>query len=232
MVSLSELINYWLPLVFKLIKICLYFSAMIWFIKKAHKKEDSAKFEILISLFFMFMGIGSLLEVITQNYYPEFYSGVVYLLWPAISAEALVYFFGFVAIGLLTLGTEINVKLKTHGILSIIPFALAVATLYFGILITEYIYLSALIIVIIPILYFYIAFKAPKGLKEKSFCVAIGYFLVFFGEAANYSIMMRVEPLKSFFTNVEVLFGYKIAFIQPLIIIIGLFFLFYGYKTK
>ena len=123
--SLDLVINYWLPLLLKIIKICFYGFGQILFIYKARKKEDSIKFEVLVSFFFLFMNIGSIIEVITQNFYPEFYNGTVYLFWPALSAEALVYFSGFIAIGILTLGTELNAKIKTHGVLSIIPFLLS-----------------------------------------------------------------------------------------------------------
>ncbi|MHA1270338.1 MAG: hypothetical protein ACTSPY_11165 [Candidatus Helarchaeota archaeon] len=232
MTDLNLIINYWLPTILKLIKIGLYFYGQILFLYKAKKKEDSCRFELLVSFFFMCMNIGSILEVVTQNFYPEFYNGDVYLFWPALSAEALVYFSGFVGIGLLTLGTELNVNLKTHGLLSVIPFLLASATLYYGIVITEFVYYLALVIVIIPILYFYIAFKAPEGLRGKSFCVAIGYFLIFLGEAANYSIIKRVPPFSTSTAYLESLFGYSIAFFPPLTIIIGLILLFYGYRIK
>lgn len=225
-------INYWLPLLLKIIKICFYGFGQILFIYKARKKEESIKFEVLVSFFFLFMNIGSILEVVTQNFYPEFYNGTVYLFWPALSAEALVYFFGFIAIGILTLGTELNSKIKTHGILSIIPFLLAAATLYFGIQVTNYIYFLALVVIIVPLLYFYIAIKVSKGFRKKSYCVAVGYLLIFLGEATNYSILTRVEPFKTWVIAIESSFGYQIAFLQPMVIIIGLLLLFYGYKTS
>jgi len=232
MITVNDLINIWLPLGLKIIKIGLYLYGQLLFLKKAKQEEESRRFNILVSFFFMFMNIGSILEVVTQNFFPEFYSGDIYLFWPAISAEALVYFSGFIAIGILTLATELNVKLFTRGLLSLIPFGLAAATLYYGILITDLIYFLALVIVIIPILYFYIAFKAPAGIRKKSFCVALGYFLVFMGEAINYSIITRVELFKTYTAVLESMIGYQIKFMPPAVIIIGLILLFYGYRTK
>ncbi|MBD3227333.1 MAG: hypothetical protein GF329_04020 [Candidatus Lokiarchaeota archaeon] len=224
--------NYWMPLFLRIIKIVLYGIGQGIFILKAKRKEESRKFEILVSFFFLFMNLGSILEVFTQNYYPEFYYGDQYLFIIPISAEAWVYFLGFVGIGILTIGTELNVKLKSHGALSIIPFGLAIATLFLGVSITDYIYFLALIVSIVPLLYLYIAIKAPKGLKGKSYSVAFGYFFIFLGEAINYSIITRVYPFKIWTATLESIFGYSIAFLPPLIIIVGLILLFWGYKIS
>jgi hypothetical protein len=226
----DALIDIYLPLILKLVKISLYFIIIIIFFDRTRKKEESAKFEILIGLFFMFMNMGAITEVISQTFFIDFYKGLSYWGYPTIYGEVLVYFFGFIGIALYTLGTELRVKLKTHGLLSLFAFALAAITLLIGMGIANYIYFLGLGIVIVPLVYFYIAFKASEDTRKHAFVLAFGYLLYLIAEANNYNLIQRVYPLNALASYLESLMGISVAFLGPLLSIFALILIFYGYK--
>ena len=101
------------------------------------------------------MDIGAIIEIVTRNFFFDFYAGVIYLGYPTIYGEVLVFFFGFIGIGIFTYATERKKELFTRGTLSLFPFVLAAITLLLGMGIANYIYFLGIVIVIVPIIYFY-----------------------------------------------------------------------------
>jgi hypothetical protein len=176
------------------------------------------------------MNLGAITEFISLKFFPNFYNGDIYLGYFTIYGWVLSFFFGFIAIGLLTLGTELKIKLKTRGLLSILPFFLAGLTLAMGKIIVNYLYFLGLVIVIVPIVYFYIAFKAEKEIRRRSFIVAFGYLILLVGEANNYNLAQYVYPLNQLIFSLESLIGYQIKFLSPLVAVLGLILLVIGYK--
>ena len=81
-----------------------------------------------------------------------------------------------------------------------------------------------------PLIYFYIAFKATEDVRKKAFITAFGYFILLLAEANNYNLIQRVPPLKALAVFLETQIGYKVTFLSPALAIIGLLLLFYGYK--
>lgn len=226
----NAFIDLFLPPILQIVTICLYFVLIYVFFDRARKKEESAKFEILIGLFFAFMSTGAIIEVVTHNLFPDFYHGVSYWGYPTIYGEVLVYFFGFIGIALFTLGTELKVKLKTHGLLSLFAFILAAITLIIGMGIANYIYFLGLVIVIVPLVYFYIAFKANEDTRKHAIVLAFGYLLFLIAEGNNYNLVQHVDPLNALILYLQSLLGVSIAFLGPLLSIFGLLLIFYGYK--
>jgi len=223
-------IDFYLPVILKFVKIFLYSIIMLVFFDRARKKEERAKFEILIGLFFMFMNTGAIIEVVSQTFFIDFYNGLSYWGYPTIYGEVLMYFFGFIGIALFTLGTELKVKLKTRGLLSLFAFILAAITLIIGMGIANYIYFLGLVIVIVPLVYFYIAFKASEDTRKRAFVLAFGFLLFLMAEGNNYNLVQRVYPLNTLVSYLESLLGVSIAFLGPLLSIFGLLLIFYGYK--
>ncbi|MDD1779385.1 MAG: hypothetical protein LUQ65_14560 [Candidatus Helarchaeota archaeon] len=230
MTAANAFIDLYLPVLLKLVVISLYFVIIFVFFDRARKKEESAKFEILIGLFFAFMSTGAIIEVISKNFFPNFYLGDSYWGYPTIYGEVLVYFFGFIGIALFTLGTELKVKLKTHGLLSLFAFFLAAITLIIGMGIANYIYFLGLVIVIVPLVYFYIAYKATEDTRKRAFVLAIGYFLFLMAEGNNYNLIQHVDALNALTLYLQSLLGFSAAFLGPLLSIFGLLLIFYGYK--
>ena len=228
--SADAFIDFYLPVILKFVKIFLYSIIMLVFFDRARKKEESAKFEILIGLFFMFMNTGAIIEVVSQTFFINFYNGLSYWGYPTIYGEVLMYFFGFIGIALFTLGTELKVKLKTHGLLSLFAFFLAAITLIIGMGIANYIYFLGLVIVIVPLVYFYIAFKATEDTRKRAFVLAIGYFLFLLAEGNNYNLIQHVDALNALVLYLQALLGVSVAFLGPLLSIFGLLLIFYGYK--
>jgi len=226
----TEFLNIYLPIILRIIKISLYFILIFTFFARARKEEEKPYFEMILGIFFIFMSIATITEILTQIFFSDFYKGITYWVYPTIYGQVLVYFFAFIGIALFTLGTEFKVKLKTYGLLSALSFALAIITLIIGMEIANYIYFLGLGIVIVPIVYFYIAFKATEETRTRAFVLAFGYLLYLIAEANNYYLIQRVHPLKELADYLESLFGFSVAFLGPTLSILSLILIFYGYK--
>ncbi|MHA1799072.1 MAG: hypothetical protein ACTSVY_11560 [Candidatus Helarchaeota archaeon] len=244
---LSEyFIRFELTNLLKFIKMGFYLLFMIFYFYRVRvRKEEGSpvSFEVLAGLFFLFMLAGSAWEVFMLVFDPIFFHfGVQYYyttqLFPTVYilgfplfevfvGEVSVYFLGFIGLGFLCIGIEKGSNLKSNGVISLIPFALAIATLLFGKLITSIPwYLLAFSAAIVPILFFYIAGKSSDEIRSKSLNIGLGYFLIFAGEATNYSIANRIFP--EWIPYLEALLHIPVPFLMPLFSIIGCILLLVG----
>ncbi len=240
------LIQFELTNLLKLIKIGLYlFFCIYYFVRVRSRREEGSPstFEALAGTFFIFMLLGSTWELFMLVFDPIFFHFGFYnmVLLPTIgipftpitffstfTGEMSVYFFGFIGLGLLSLGIERGSNLATKGLISIIPFALAVALLIYGPTVTVLPwFLFALAAAIVPILFFYIAAKSTDEIRSKSLNIGFGYFLIFAGEAINIHIIQRALPEWPGWMQ-GLLFNIPIDFLMPLVTIIGCILLLIG----
>ncbi|NHI94127.1 MAG: hypothetical protein EAX96_16675 [Candidatus Lokiarchaeota archaeon] len=215
---------------------------IIYFVRARSRKEEGSPyaFEILAGLFFIFMLLGSAWEVFMLVFDPIFFGFGFYTmqliptinlfgfsLFSGFNGEASVYFLGFVGLGLLCVGIERGSELKSRGAISVIPFALAGATLIFGLLVT-YLpwFLFALAAAIVPILFFYIAAVSTDEIRSKSLNIGLGYLLIFAGEALNIHIVYRVVP--DWIPLLENILTIPLEFMMPLVSILGSILLLIG----
>ncbi|MHA1130043.1 MAG: hypothetical protein ACTSQI_02335 [Candidatus Helarchaeota archaeon] len=211
-----------LALIFKIIKILLYFFYLVLFVRRSVKKYDTVQpiiLEACTSLFFLCMMVGSIVEVYWIATAPLFYDtlGAMY-----------VYFIGFIALAFLSIGIERSANLKTKGLLALVPSIMAILTLYIGIeMLSIPYYFLALIVAIIPALFLYQALVSEGLIRWQFLYIGFGYFLIFAGEAINYKLILLNFPwLESGFSNLT---GFSIEFLPPLLVILGLIILFNGY---
>ena len=227
--NLDFFLEFELTNLLKLIKIGFYVFFMIYFfsrIKPRKKDGDPIIFEVLVCLFFLFMALGSTWEIFCLVFDPIFlHPGVFYfynlvLLPTGFSGMALVYFLGFIGLGFLSLGIEKGSNLPTKGFISLIPFSLSAGLLLFGMLaITMPWYGLAFFAIIVPALFFYIAYKAKGGIRTKALFYAFGFILIFAGESMNINLTLRNFPeLVNFFIA---MYGYPIHFTLPIYSIAG-----------
>lgn len=215
--------TYLLALIFKIIKILLYFFFQVIFIRRVVKKWDAKEpitLEICTFIFFFCMMLGSLCEIVWIQTNYIFYSaiGVLYI-----------YSIGFIALTFLSIGIERGAHLKTRGLIALVPFIIAVAILVVGtmeVLALPY-YFIALVVGMIPALFLYLGYASAGIIRRQFIYIGFGYLLVFLGEALNYNIILfNFAWLNDYFISIT---GYTVEFIPPIIIIIGLLFLFNGY---
>lgn len=231
MQDFAVFMNQILPTLLQCIRIFLYSFAAAVFLYRAKIKEGDIKFEISIALFFIFMDTGAVIELVTRNFFMDFYAGVTYWGYHTIHGEVLVYFFGFIGIGIFTFTSEKKIELFTRGLLSILPFILAGIILFTGMVIANLMYFLGIVIVIVPLIYFYIAFKATEEVRKRAFATALGYFMLLLAEANNYYLIQRVYPLNALAAFLEAQIGYSVSFLSPLLVICSFILLFYGYKV-
>jgi len=233
----------------KLIKIGFYLMFMIvYFARVRSRKEEGSPvtFEILAGLFFLFMLLGSAWEVFMLVFDPIFFGYGFYIMqlipiinimgfpiFQSFTGEASVYLLGFIGLGLLCIGIEKGSELKSKGAISVIPFALAAATLLFGLTVTTLPwFLFALAAAIVPILFFYIAGISEDEIRSKSLNIGFGYFFIFAGEALNVHIVLRIFPEWMGFLEgaVSTLFNFPVylSFFMPLVSLIGCLLLLIG----
>ncbi len=211
-----------LALLFKIIKIFIYFFFQLLFLRRAVKKWDDQEpvtVEVYTFAFFFCMLLGSLSEVIWLESDYLFYQEV---------GASYIYFIGFIALSFLSIGIERSANLKSKGLIALVPLSMAIITLLKG---TEFLHLPyyfiALIVAIIPGLYLYQAFQSEGLIRKQFLYVGVGYFLVFAGEALNYNIILINFPwLDAAFVNLT---GVHIDFLPPLLILVGLLCLLNGY---
>lgn len=211
-----------IALTFKIIKILAYFFFQVLFLRRASKKRGEREpvvLEISTVIFFFLMMVGSIFEVFWLAYNPTFYD----------TQGALdIYFIGFIALAFLSIGIERSANLKTKGLIAFVPLSMAILTLFIGIqiLLVPY-YFIALIVAIIPGLFLYQSYVTEGLIRRQFLYIGLGYFLVFAGEALNYKIILLNFPwLANGWLNLT---GISIQFLPPLLILLGLLCLFFGY---
>ena len=210
-----------IALILKIVKILIYFYFQALFLRRASRKwaeSEPVNLEICTFAFFFCMMLGSLSEIIWIETNPTFY---------ALIGASYNYFIGFIALTFLSLGIERSARLKTKGLIAIIPFGMAIFTLIIGNLITAppY-YFVALIVAVIPLLFIYQGFKSEGLIRRQFLYIGVGYFLVFAGEAFNYFI---VETNFSWILDAWNMTGISFHIIPPFLIILGLLCLLNGY---
>jgi len=207
-------------------------------------EESSFTFEVLAGCFFLFFSLASIWEVFMLVIDPIYFQMQFYnsQLFPSINVfgfslfarftgELSVYCILFIGLGLLSIGIERGSKIKSKGALSIIPFSFTVAALIFGDLIitVPWLYLTLTIIfalLIVPILFFYVAIKSTGTLRRKSTIIALGYFIIFGGEALDTNMINKLFP--AWVPYLENLIKIPISWLMPLIAITGCILLFIG----
>jgi hypothetical protein len=210
-----------IALFLKILKISVYFLFMSLFIRRVSRKwaeGEPVTLEACTAAFFFCMMLGSLSETIWIE--------TDYLFYQTIGAS-YIYFIGFLALTLLSIGIE-RTALKTKGLIALIPFAMAIFTLVVGMQITEppY-YFIALIVAVIPLLFIIQGVKSEGIIRRQFLFIGFGFFLVFAGEAVNYFILENnFFWLLEFWTNLT---GTTFHCIPPLLTLIGLLCLFNGY---
>lgn len=231
----------------KLIKIGFYLFFCIYYFARVHSRREEGSpttFEALAGTFFLFMLLGSVWEVFMLVIDPIFFGFGFFNMnllptltipftpitfFATFTGEMSVYFLGFIGLGLLSLGIERGSNLPTKGAISVIPFALAVATLIYGPSVTTLPwFLFAFAAAIVPGLFFYIAMKSSDEIKSKSLNIGFGYTFIFAGEAINIHIINRALPEWAGWMQYVTLFGLPIDFLMPLFSIIGCLLLLMG----
>ena len=228
----------------KLIKIGFYIFFISYFIillKKRKAEDEPIIFEATVSLFFLFLLIGSILEFLWITIDPIFFHPGIYyyydllLLPTGFTGEALIFFLGFIGLGFLSIGIERGSKLPTKGLISIIPFTFAIGLLLFGMIaMTMPWYTIALFASIIPILFFYIAIKAQGGVRNSALYFGFGFFSILMGNAINYNLWERINPQFVAFIT-ENFFGHPYTYVHTIVILIGCILLLIGqlkYKSS
>lgn len=164
------------------------------------------------------MMLGSLGEIIWMETDLTFYEVI---------GASYIYFIGFIALTFLSIGIERSAKLKTKGLIAIIPLGMAIFTLIIRIQITAppY-YFIALIVAVIPLLFLYLGLKSGGLIRRQFLYIGVGYFLVFAGEAFNYFIVETNFPWLLVAWNT---IGISFHMVPPFLIILGLLCLFNGY---
>jgi len=231
----------------KLVKIGFYMFFCIYYFARVHVRREEGSpttFEGLAGTFFLFMLLGSMWELFMLVFDPIFFGFGFYTmnLLPTIAipftpitffatftGEQSVYFLGFIGLGLLSLGIERGSNLPTKGVISLVPFALAVATLIYGPTVTTLPwFLFAFAAAIVPGLFFYIAAKSDDEIRSKSLNIGFGYFFIFAGEAINIHIIYRAMPEWPGWIQNVILFGLPMDMTMPLFSVIGCLLLLMG----
>ncbi|MHA1314370.1 MAG: hypothetical protein ACTSSI_06355 [Candidatus Helarchaeota archaeon] len=266
--SILPLIFNDLTIVLKLIKFGFYIFFVILFFRRA--KVDDETIGWFAGAFFLCMSLGSILEVvwmlwadygISSWYTLGYHVSIPFLgILLRFNGESFIYFLGFIGLGFLSVGVERYSILKTKGLISIVPFSLAILVLVTGSFIIELPqYLIALTVAVVPLLYLYIGMKSEGDIRRKAILTFFGYVSIFGGEALNIHILTRAMDFV--WSLLNVLLGVPIGTIPtglfpgsdpvtsiirheawmnfsmwlfepllPLIIIIGLILCWYGYK--
>ncbi|NVM54676.1 MAG: hypothetical protein HWN66_13310 [Candidatus Helarchaeota archaeon] len=209
-----------IALALKLIKILIYLFFQALFLRRVSRKWRQAEpvtLEFCTFAFFFCMMIGSVSEIIWMAEQPIYYES---------EGASLIYFIGFIALTFLSLGIERSAKLKTKGLIAIIPFSMAVATFFVDITTPPYFFI-ALIVGIIPALFLYQGYISEGLIRKQFIYIGVGYFLVFAGEAVNYNIIRtHLTWLDALFINLT---GTSGEYFPPILILLGLLCLFNGY---
>lgn len=202
--NLDFFLRFELPNLLILIKIGFYAFFTVHFLYRMHFRKnegDPYRFEIFISLFFLFMCLGTIWEGFCLVFDPIFFhSGIYYfydltLIPVGFTGKTLVYCFGYIGLGFLSLGVELGSNLPSKGIISVVPFSFAAGMFIWGqTVLTLPWFLFSLIAAIVPVLFFYIAFKGDGAVRNKALLLAIGFLGIFAGEALNYNLWIQNFP--------------------------------------
>ncbi|MHA1266717.1 MAG: hypothetical protein ACTSRS_15885 [Candidatus Helarchaeota archaeon] len=207
-------------LILKIIKIFLYFILQAIFLRRLSRKWSNAEpiaLEFFTFTFFFCMMVGSLAEVLWMNYALIFYISY---------GASLIFFIGFIALTSLSLGIERSANLPSKGLIALIPLTMALSTFYIDITTPPYFFI-AFVVAIIPALYLHQGFRSEGLIRKQFLYIGIGYFFVFGGEALNYRIIQtHLKWLEDFWINLT---GDTGEYLPPLLILLGLLFLFIGY---
>lgn len=204
----------------KILKILIYFFFQVLFLRRlTHKWRQGEPIILEFSTFSFFfcMMLGSIAEILWMTYTPTFYDPV---------GASYIYFIGFIALTFLSIGIERSVNLPTKGLIALIPLGMAIATRFIDITAPPYIFI-AFVVVIIPGLFLYQAYKTEGVIRRQFLFIGIGYFLIFAGEAINYNIILKhFYPLHEFWIGLT---GDSGEYLPPLLILFGLLCLVNGY---
>lgn len=236
-----------LTIFFKFAKFGLYVFFVCLFFRRAKVDED--RFGIYAGIFFLCMSLGSILEVIWTLWaafgISTFYTiGIMLPLGfinVPINGESVIYLLGFVGLGVLSVGVERHSVLKTKGIISLVPFGLAVAIFFLGTMMIQLPqYLIALTVAVVPLLYLYIGYRSEGDVRRKAYLTFGGYIFIFGGEALNIHILTRALDYYWWLVSQggimpvghDAWMGLLWPFepILPILIIFGLILCWFGYK--
>jgi len=229
-----ELLN-----LFRLIETGFYAILFVYFlylVKIKKKDQEPIAFELGVSLFFLFLWLGSIWEFLCLTIDPIFlHPGAYYfhelvLLPTGFNGEALIYFFGFFGFIFLTYGAEKGSNLPTKGLITLVPASISASLIIFGVLaLSMPWFIFAFTALVIPALFFYIAFKAVGLIRKKALYSAFGFLFIFAAKAMNINIWTRNFPeLVSFF--VDVVLRHPVNYALPLYAIIGCILLIIGQR--
>lgn len=237
--NLNYFLGFELLNLLRLIEMSFYAILFVYFfyiIKIKKKDEEPIAFELGVGLFFLFLWLGSMWEIFCLAIDPillhpgTFYFHELVLLPTGFTGEALIYFFGFFGFIFLTYGAEKGSNLPTKGAITLIPASISAALLIFGVLaLTMPWFIFAFTALVIPALFFYIAFKAVGLIRKKALYSAFGFLFIFGSRAMNINIWTRNFPeLVSFF--VDIVLRHPVNYALSLYAIIGCILLIIGQR--